>query len=171
MKQVKLVIALLLIVLTAQISFGQGNKTSKPEDKAAFVKGTRLLEQDPFNKKAKEISRSLLIWLIEAPDVSVTLCTDFLTPIGKKYKYSPETTGQFTFGMGAFIIENPDKAEDASATYQGGIESVLKMYESMLKEKPNTKNEFLDSLVEKRNKGEIGQFIAAILSKGGCKSK
>lgn len=171
MTKIRLIISLVILTLAVHAGFAQNGKSSKPEDKAAFVKGTHFLEQDPFNKKAKEISKSLLVFIIEAPDVSVNLCTDFLTPIGKKYRYSPETTGQFTFGMGAFIIEHPDKANDAKAVFQGGLESVSKMYKAMLKQKADAKNEFLDSLVEKRNKGEVGQIVDDILSKGGCKSK
>jgi len=170
-KKIGLVFALLMIGLTAQTVLSQDKKTSTPEEKAIFVKGTRILEQDPFNNKAKDISKGLLFWLIEAPDVSVTLCSDFLEPVGKKYKYSPELTGQFTFGMGAFIIENPDKAKDEKAIFAGGLESVSRMYESMLKVKPEAKNVYLDSLVDKRTKGEIGQLVNDILSKGGCKSK
>lgn len=170
MKRIQIVLPLLLITLTSLTGLGQDNKISKPEDKANFVKGTRVLEQDPFNKNAKKIRASLLFWLIEAPDVSVTLCSDFLT-VGEKYKYSPEITGQFTYGMGAFIIENPGQAKDEKAVYQGGLESVSRMYESMLKEQPKAKNEFLDGLVERRNKGEVGHFVEDVLSKGGCKSK
>jgi len=169
MKQITTIVTVLCILLVAQVSFGQDNKTSKPEEKETFVKGTRLLEQDPFNRNAKKIRSSLLFWLIQAPDVSVTLCSDFLT-VGDKYKYAPEITGQFTYGMGSFIIENPGKATDQNAVFQGGLDSVSKMYESMLQQ-PKAKNDFLDSLVEKRNKGEVGKFVEEVLSKGGCKSK
>lgn len=170
MKKLTIVCTLLAIGLAAQISFAQEKKTSTTEEKATFVKGTRLLEQDPFNKNAKKIRSALLFWLIEAPDVSVSLCSDFLN-VGDKYKYAPEMTGQFTYGMGAFIIENPDKANDEKAVYQGGLESVSRLYESMLKEQPKAKNEFLDGLVEKRNTGGVGKFVADTLGKGGCKSK
>jgi hypothetical protein len=169
MKQVRIALTILAILLAAQLGFGQ-NKTSKPEEKAAFVNGTRFLEQDPFNKKAKDVSKSLLFWLIEAPDVSVTLCSDFLL-MDKKYKYAPEVTGQFTFGMAAFIIEHPDVAAIEKEVYAGGLDSVSRMYESMLKAKPETKNDFLEGLVEKRNKGELGNFVDDILAKGGCKKK
>lgn len=169
MKRISMVFALLITGLSVQIGFAQDKKTSTPEEKATFVKGTRLLEQDPFNKKAKDISKGLLFWLIEAPDVSVTLCSDFLEPVGKKYKYSPELTGQFTFGMGAFIIENPEKSKDKDAVYAGGLESTSKMYESMLKTKPEAKNQYLDSLVEKRTKGELLQLVTDVLNKGACK--
>ena len=171
MKNRNIIFALLTIGLVVQLGFAQDKKTSTPEEKATFVKGTRLLEQDPFNKKAKDINKGLLFWLIEAPDVSVSLCSDFLDPVGEKYKYLPELTAQYTFGMGAFIIENPDKAKDEKVVFAGGLESVSRRYESMIKVKPETKNNYLDSLVEKRNKGEISQLVGEILKKGGCKSK
>jgi hypothetical protein len=168
MKQVVIVVTAFVILLAAQSSFGQDNKTSKPEEKETFVKGTRVLEQEPFNKNSKKIRSALLFWLIEAPDVSVTLCSDFL-PVGDKYKYAPEITGQFTYGMGAFIIENPNKATDQKAVFQGGLESVSRMYESMLKEQPKARNDFLNGLVEKRNNGDVGKFVEEVFSKGGCK--
>ena len=171
MKKLNVIFVLLFIGSIAQITFAQKPKTSPPEEKATFVKGTRLLEQDPFNKKAKDINKGLLFWLIEAPDVSVSLCSDFLDPVGDKYKYLPELTAQYTFGMGAFIIENPDKAKDEAAVFTGGLESVSRRYESMIKVKPETINIYLDSLVEKRTKGELRQLVEDILKKGGCKTK
>lgn len=45
------------------------------------------------------------------------------------------------------------------------------MYESMLREQTKARNDFLDGLVEKRNKGEVGKFVEGILNNGGCKSK
>jgi hypothetical protein len=168
MKLITLLIAAVFILMAASAGFGQDKKTSTPEEKATFVKGVRLLEQEPFNKNAKKIRSALLFWLIEAPDVSVKLCSDFLN-VDDKYKYSPEMTGQFTYGMGAFIIENPEKAKDDLAVYQGGLESVSRFYETMLKEQPKAKHKFYDDLVEKRNAGELGKFVTDIVSKGGCK--
>lgn len=169
MKKITILVTICCLLAFAQISFGQAKKTSTPEEKATFVKGTKLLEQDPFHKDAKKINQALLFWLIEAPDVSVTLCSDFINP--KKYKYSPEVTVQFTFGMGAFIIENPDKAKDDKAIYQAGLESVTRMYEAILVAKPKATNEDLDKLLEKRKKGELGQHVEDVLKNGGCKSK
>jgi len=169
MKKFAIFFTLILICLSTQASFAQ--KASSAEEKATFVKGTRLLEQEPLSKNAKKIREGLLIWLIQAPDVSVTLCSDFLSPImDKKYKYSSEATGQFTYGMGAFIIENPASAKDNNAVYEAGLESVLKMYESILKEKPKEVNEFMSSMIEKRDKRQLAEYITDILSKGGCKS-
>lgn len=158
---------LILIVCTASISAQKA--ASSAEQKATFVKGTRLLEQDPLSKDAKQIRSALLMWLIEAPDVSVTLCSDFLEPAGKKYKYMPELTGQFTYGMGSFIIENPTKASDQTAVFAGGLESASRMYEAIVKAKPDAKNAFLDTLVDNRTKGEMSAFVDAILKKGACK--
>lgn len=160
---------LFVLAVSAQLSFGQ--KTSKPEEKENFVKGTRLLEQTPFHKDAKKLRESLLLWLIEAPDVSVTLCTDFIKPLfDKKAKYSSELTGQFTFALGAFVIEHPNN-KDEKDMYQAGLVSIVNTYQSMLKEKKDAQNNFLDSLVEKKNNNELGQYVEDILNKGGCKKK
>jgi hypothetical protein len=169
MKKLTVLATLFFIALFAQSSIGQEKKVSTPEEKATFVKGTRLLEQQPFRKDAKELNQALLFWLVQAPDVSVTLCSDFINT--KKYKYSPEVTTQFTYGMGAFIIENPEKAKDEKAVYKAGIESVTRMYEAILVEKPKAVNDLLDKLLEKRKKDELGQYVEEILKNGGCKSK
>ena len=145
MKKSIILMTVCCLLALAQISFGQ-KKTSSAEEKATFVKGTKLLEQEPFHKDAKKISQASLFWLIEAPDVSVTLCSDFIDT--GKYKYSPQVTGQFTFAMGAFIIENPDKAKNDKAIYQAGLESVTRMYEAILAAKPKDTNKDLDKLLE-----------------------
>jgi len=170
MKKTILPFFILVMCLGTTSSWAQ-NPASPADQKATFVKGTRLLEQDPFAKDAKRIRSALLMWLIEAPDVSVTLCSEFLEPVGKKFKYAPELTGQFTYGMGAFIIENPSKAGDQTAVYAGGLESASRMYEAMLKAKPEAKDAFLDSLVETRTKGETAAYVESVLKKGGCKRK
>lgn len=161
----------LLFVFALSTQSPLGQKTSKPEDKENFVKGTRFLEQNPFHKDAKKLRESLLLWLIQAPDVTVTVCTDFIKPLfDKKTKYSSELTVQFTFGLGAFAIEQADNKSEKDM-YQGGLESVINAYQSILKEKKDAQNSFLDSLVDKKSKNELGQYVEDILSKGGCKNK
>lgn len=58
--------------------------------------------------------------------------------------------------MGAFIIKHPDQGKDDKAIYQAGLESVVNAYESMLKEKKEAKNDFLDGLAEKKTKVSLG---------------
>jgi carboxypeptidase Q len=147
---------------------------STPEERATAVKSARLLETDPFNKDAKKAREWFLKWLIEVPDISVEICTDYLSPLfGKKNKNNEaELVIQMTFSIAVFIIENPDKAKDGVAVNLAGLEGTLKMYESILKSKPDAKIDFLDQLIAKRDKGELRAYvedIAANKCKGGKK--
>ena len=162
----------LLFCLTAVAQSDRGPST--PEERATAVKSTRLLETDPFNKDAKKVREWFLKWLIEVPDISVEMCTDYLPPLyGKKSKNNEaELVMQMTFSSAAFIIENPDKAKDKVAVNMAGLEGTLKMYESILKNKPDAKIDFLDQLIAKRDKGELRAYvedIAANKCKGGKK--
>jgi hypothetical protein len=73
------------------------------------------------------------------------------------------------FSSAAFIIEHPDQANDRKAVSQAGLEGSLKTYESILKTRPNAKWPFLDGLIQKREKGELGAYVSDILAKGKCK--
>jgi len=162
----------LLFCLTVM---AQSNRSpSTPEERATAVKSARLLETDPYNKDAKKVREWFLKWLIEVPDISVEICTGYLSPLyGKKIKDNEaELVTQMTFSSAAFIIENPDKANDKVAVNLAGLEGTLKMYESILKSKPNAKIDFLDQLIAKRDKGELRTYvedIAANKCKGGKK--
>lgn len=162
----------LIFCLTVVAQSNRGPST--PDERATAVRAARLLETDPFNKDAKKVREWLLKWLIEAPDISVEICAGYLPPLyGTKNKNNEANLAmQMTFSSAAFIIENPDKAKDEVAVNLAGLEGTLKMYESILKSKPNAKIDFLDQLIAKRDKGELRAYvedIAANKCKGGKK--
>ena len=59
----------------------------------------------------------------------------------------------------AFIIEHPEKANDTLALLTAAVEGSLRTYESILKLKPKAKWPFLDDLIEKREKGQLGDYV------------
>lgn len=147
---------------------------STAEERATAVKAAHLLETDPFNKDAKKVREWFLLWLIEVPDISVEICTDYLSPLyGTKNKNNEtEITMQMTYSSAAFIIEHPEQAKDKVAVNLAGLEGTLKVYESILKSKPKAHIDFLDQLLVKRDKGELKAYvedIAANKCKGGKK--
>src|SRR3712207_4169705 len=126
MKKFTIILTLLFIALGAQIGFGQNT----PSDKETLVKAARFLEQKPFDKDAKKIREWAMLYVIQTKDVSVILCTDATkTMLDKKNKNSSELLGQYTIGMAAFKLENPDKKTDENAAQLAGFESALKAYE------------------------------------------
>src|SRR5204862_5297515 len=99
-------------------------------------------------------------WLIDVPDINVKLCGNLLGPLlGSNKNYSAEIYTQMAPSSAAFIIMNLEKAQDNVAVYTAGVEGALRTYESILKTKPKAKCQFLDDLIDQRNKGELAEHV------------
>lgn len=148
---------LLAICLLTQSVLAQNN--DKEKNKELLIKATQILEVDPFVDKAKDFRSWAMSYIIQTDDVSVLICTNGITPlIEKKYKYANEMLAQYTMGMAAFKLSNPNNKDD-NAAQVAGIESALKSYESILKTKPKTKYASIDDLISKRDKGELKLLV------------
>jgi len=75
--------------------------------------------------------------------------------------------GQYTYGMASFKLANPDKAQDEDAAQLAGVESMLKAYEAMVKEKPKAQSANMDAIVTRRNNGELKKY----LNENNCKDE
>jgi len=71
----------------------------------------------------------------------------------------PRSSPSWCPSAAAFVISNPDKAKDDVAVYTAALEGSLQTYESILKAKLKAKWPFLDDLIEKRSKGELGGYV------------
>lgn len=159
MKKLTIIFTLFFVALFTQATVAQNDKTI---DKTTFIKAVKILEQDPFIKDGKKYREALTYYLIQTKDVSVVLCTSDATKaiFDKKNKFSNELFSQNMFGMAVFKLENPDKANDEKAAQLAGVESMLRIYEVMIKQ--NTKAQFpaVDALLAKRNDGTLAKFVA-----------
>lgn len=160
MKKLNIIIALLIAGLSAQLAFAQDQNQ---KDKETLIKAARFLEEKPFDKDAKDIRGWAVRYIIETDQVSVLICAgELMEPVlNKKNKNSTELIGQYTIGMAAFKLANPDKKSDENAAQLAGIESMLKAYDAMIAEKPKTKFDGMDALIGKRDKGELKAIIDA----------
>ena len=156
-------IPILILIVSVLGTAAQANGQSEPDRLIAAV---RLLEQKPFDKEGKKAREWALKWLIETDKVSVTLCSLIVSGVEENYKYKSDVFTQYTLGMAAFKLANPDKSDEQSVQ-MGGIESALKFYEAITKEKPNTKSAFMDDLLAKRASGSLNDYVAA----NNCKEK
>ena len=158
------------VILICQLAMGLLLAEEEPTDqekKQLAVKLARLLEAEPFHKDAKEARRWLTVWMIEVPDVTVHLCGNFLGPVFEKdEKYSSELVVQMGYSQAAFIIENPDKAENLFECYRAGLLGSLRMYESILAAKPKASLKYMDELLRKRESGELDDYVR--LKMKGC---
>lgn len=165
MKKLSIIFALLIVGLTAQITFAQ---SQKEKDRAAFISNTRLLEKKPFDENAGAARNWGFKWVADTDEVSVVLCSETMKLIPeKKNKFKGELLMQFTFGMAVFKLENPDKKTDENAAQLAGLESMLRTYEVMVAENEKAKNTELDALLVKRNNGELKALVDA----AGCGKK
>ncbi len=159
------------LTLLFWLSFAQGQpRPSTPEERAKVVEIARSLEADPLGDQAKDQREWLVRWLIEVPDIHVKACSSLLGPVmDSKKNYSSELFAQTLASAAAFVITNPEKANDDVAVYTAAVEGSLRAYESILKVKPKAKWPFLDDLLEKRSKGELGEYVREAAA-AHCKS-
>jgi len=135
---------------------------STPDERANAVRLARLLESDPLGPDAKEARHWLTMWVIEVPDIHVSLCGILLGPVlDAKKNYAPELITQMMYSSTAFVIEHPDQAADEVSMYVAGVEGSLRAYESLLKAKPKARWPYLDDLIQKRNQGQLLAYIGA----------
>ena len=159
MKKLSIILALLIVALTAQIGFAQ---SQKEKDRASFISNTRLLEKKPFDSNAGAAREWGFKWVADTDEVSVMLCSDTMKLIPeKKNKFKGELLMQFTFGMAVFKLENPDQKDDENAAQTAGLESMLKSYEVMIAENNKAKNAELDALLVKRSNSELKVLVEA----------
>ncbi len=168
-----LVAACVVIALCAGLGLAQERrKPSTPEQRRKAVETATLLENDPLNKDAKRLREELLKFLVEAPDIQVTLCTDVLGELSKiKGEYAPIVTGQLAFSTAKFIIERPEQAGDHERVFVAGVEGVLTAYQNIKKARPKVEIKPLEELLAKQRAGELADFVKAAADAAGCKLK
>jgi hypothetical protein len=169
MKRGPLLIALIIAcVFSGSSSLAQKRGPSTAAERKRAVEIATLLENDPLNKNAKALSRELLIWLIEIPDITVTICTGMLGDYSKiKGEYAGTITTQLSFGETRFVIEHPEEAKDEYQVYLAGLESALRTYQNIKKAKPRVRLEPLEDLLVTQQAGQLPEFIRNAMP--GCK--
>ena len=155
---------LLVLLISAGFVSGQTSENDAPE---TLIKAARFLEQKPLDKEARKVRGWAMEWLIVTDKVNVKICSLLLSGIDTKYKYGSELIGQYTIGMGAFKLANPEKAKDEDAAQEAGIESALTSYEAIVTEQPKAKNVFMDDLLAKRSQGSLAGYV----KENNCKDK
>ena len=132
---------------------------STPEERKQALEYIQDFEANPLGPHAVEEREWVLRWIIEVPDIHVSVCTilDKL-PKGDKKDASTVFIAE-TFSQTAFLIQNPDKQDDRLAEYQAGVEGALRVYEVLLKANPKDRQPFLDDLIERREAGTLAQFV------------
>jgi hypothetical protein len=115
-------------------------------------------QADPLGPQAKDYFGSVLKWFADVPDLTVHVCI-LLDKLPKGDKKDSNTVfGAEFMGQAAFVLEHPDNGE-LLAEYQAGVESALHAYEQLVKANAKDRQPSLDDLVQKRDAGNLAQFV------------
>ncbi len=153
------------------ICFGAGFVNASAQDfgSTQLIQAAKFLEAKPFDKNAKTMRGMAVRYVIETSDVSVLICGGDITKpfLDEKNKNSTELIGQYTIAMAAFKLENPSRKDDENAAQLAALESVLRTYEAMLREKPKSKHALMDTYIQKRDNGELKALVDGANCKNG----
>ena len=164
---------LVLCISALLICLGTGTVIAAAQDfgPTQLVQAAKLLEAQPFDKNAAAVRAVALRYVIETDDVSILICGGDITKpfLDKKNKNSSELIGQYTIAMAAFKLQNPSQKDNENAAQLAALESVLRTYETMVREKPKGKHAIMDEYIQKRDKGELKAVVEAANCTKGSK--
>jgi hypothetical protein len=156
MKKISLTfLAFIFLAIAVQTGFAQN-------EKELVIKTARALETNPLANDTIKMREKALRWVIETDEVHLIVCGGVFSMFSdKKNKNGSDMIASYTIGMAAFKLENPAKANDENAAQLAGLETALKTYEAIVKEKPKTKNDGIEALLVKMNNGELAAAVNA----------
>lgn len=162
----RMIVFAVLIGMAAAALQAQTEKRgpSTPEERKQALAYIHDYVDNPLGPNAVKEREWVLYWVIEVPDVHVSLCMvlDQL-PKGNK-KDASEIFAAQTLGQTEYAIMNIDKPADAQAETTAGVEAALKVYEKLVKAKPKDQQAYLDDLLKRRDAGTLGDYVKAQLA-------
>jgi len=149
-----------LLFCLAAVFKGTSQAPPAPEDAKRIIEISHKLENDPFDEKLILERKWAVKWLLETSSIHAKICTkvlpDFYT---SKYQYSPEITSQLILSSGAFILENPGKSDDEVGFHLAGVEGVLKVYASILRDNPKASSKPLENIRRQQSEGKLIELV------------
>lgn len=132
---------------------------STPEERQKALKYIQDFEADPLSPGVTDEREWVLKWIIDVPDVHVSVCLIFdKLPKGNKKDSSTIFLAE-TLAQTAFVLQNPDRQSDLLAQYEAGVEGALRVYEILLKGIPKDREPYFDDLIQKRDSGTLAEFV------------
>jgi len=157
-------VLLIVSVLAPAAARAQGRGPSTPEERKRVVDLVAKLEQNPLNPALTSEREWAIKWLIDVPDISVSICPDVMGGVAKtRYKYNSDLFGLHTLAAAVFIIQHPDQAKDDIAVNVAATTAMLTGYEAIARD-PKRRSRELDDLKAVRDSGGLANYVAAALT-------
>jgi hypothetical protein len=157
-----------LLMMSAFAASADKRGPSTPEERRRALVVIRELEAHPMSAKLAKDREWVFQWLQDIPDVKVGICTGLIGPLLEEKKSDARNaiTLQHLLSSAAFQMENPDE-RDGTTIYVAASEGMLRAYENVLKEEPEYKSPFLESLRAKKSSGGLETYVRSGLDQ--CK--
>jgi hypothetical protein len=147
------------MLLLAPFAARSARGPSTPEERKQALDIIQRWEADPLNPSLTQEREWVLNWIIQIPDVHVTVCVFFdKLPKGDKKDAANIVLAQM-FSQAAFVLQNPDRKDNRLAESMAGVEGALTVYEAQLKTNAKDRQPFLDDLIQKRDAGALPQWV------------
>jgi hypothetical protein len=151
-----LVLGSALVLLAASVLAARPQTGDREVE--ALMLAVKLLEEKPFDAKAKDVRAAAMKWIIDTDRVTVTVCAFLIEGIPERYPYASEMLDQYTIGMAAYKMSKETEVKTEDGAQLAGVESALTAYLAIVKERPSAKLAFLDDLVAMRTRGELAGY-------------
>lgn len=131
-------------------------------DRQRLVSVARQLEEAPLEPRLAADRAWAMNWLIEVPDISVTMCGNFWSGLlNENYAHGDAIVAQMGLSMAAAIIERPEIVSDPVAQQMAGAEGALRAYRAILRDRPGDHSAFLDALVLTQSRGRLRDSVSS----------
>ena len=161
--------ALALCALHLRPALAQKRGLSTAVERAQVVARMRALEANPLAENAAATRAELRQWMIDVPEIRFRICDELLGhAIPREYPFRQEVNQQVALAGAVFTIEHPERARDEHAIDRAGVEGALRVYQRLLSSRADARLAFLDDLVERRDRGQLADHVAA-LAEETCK--
>lgn len=138
----------------------RGPSTAEERDRA--VKVASALQADPLSPD-KSDRQWLMVWLIQVPDISVSMCPSLHGDLGdqKKSEYPGAIVAAEMGAEAAFVIGHPDRAHDKAAMFAAGVEGAVNAYQAIRTKDPQYRVKELDDATQKREQGKLADYVTS----------
>jgi len=138
----------------------RGPSTSEERERAVRV--ASALQTDPLSPD-KADRQWLMVWLIQVPDISVSMCPAVHGDLGdeKKSEYPGAIVAAEMGAEAAFVITHPDRARDKLVMSAAGAEGAVNAYQAIRTKDPQYRVKELDDATQKREQGKLADYVAS----------
>ena len=151
------------VIVLLVLSWGVGAQEQKhgpstPEERARAVRIAQELEARPTDLSLRNDRKWLLVWAIEVPDLTVSICTANM-PWKDKYRHGGDLAAVGLAATVAFVVQHPDEGKDTATAGLAAMESMLRAYQKIVDEDPKAHSKEMDEVVEIQRQAKLDEYI------------